>query len=104
MASGVLWRKHGRVVLEHQGTLRVWRLSHSAGGIPETFLVAYAGQRAAGNLPLRWFRGEEQLADFLKTLPIDGGEISSALEAPHWGAKAFEVVLSEEEIKHHGLA
>ncbi len=103
MASGVLCRKHGRIVLKHQGTLRVWRLSHSARGIPETFLVTYEAQGLADNLRLRWFQGEEQLADFLKTLPIDGQEISSALEVPHWRAKAFEVLLSEQEIKRHGL-
>lgn len=89
--------------MEHRGTLRVWRLSHSAGGIPEIFLVTYEGQGPTDTLPLRWFQGEEQLADFLKTLPIDGEEISSALEAPHWPAKAFQVLLSEEEIKRHGL-
>ncbi len=102
MASGVLWRKHGRVVLE-QGTLRVWRLSHSPGGVPETFLVIYEAQGPADNLLLRWFQGDEQLADFLKTLPIDGQEVSSALEDPRWRAKAFEVLLSEEEIERHGL-
>jgi hypothetical protein len=66
-------------------------------------LVTYEPQGPADSLPLRWFQGEEQLADFLKTLPIDGREISSALQGPHWRAKAFEVLLSEEEIKRHAL-